>query len=55
MKRINIAVPLNEFKEHVDRLIRIIKKSLKAEGVNEILIPGEPEYWGRGDKVTEWD
>ena len=37
-------VPLQMFKERVDKLIRLIKNSPKAEGFNEILIPGEPEF-----------
>jgi LDH2 family malate/lactate/ureidoglycolate dehydrogenase len=37
-------VPLQMFKERVDKLIRLIKNSPKAEGFGEILIPGEPEF-----------
>ena len=37
-------VPLQTFKERVDKLIRLIRNSPKAEGFEEILIPGEPEY-----------
>lgn len=37
-------VPIEQFKERVDRLIRKIKNSPKAAGFGEILIPGEPEF-----------
>ena len=36
-------VPLDDFKDRVDRLVKSIKNSPKAEGFKEILIPGEPE------------
>jgi len=37
-------VPLQAFKERVDNLIHVIRNSPKAEGFEEILIPGEPEF-----------
>lgn len=45
MQVLNISrfVPVESFKERVDRLIRWIKDSPTAEGFQEILIPGEPE------------
>jgi LDH2 family malate/lactate/ureidoglycolate dehydrogenase len=33
-----------EFKKNMDRYIKSIKESAKAKGVQEILMPGEPEY-----------
>jgi len=42
--RIDQFVPLEEFKRRVDGLIRTIKSSPRAEGFEEILIPGEPEF-----------
>jgi uncharacterized oxidoreductase len=42
--KIDQFVPLQEFKDRVDWLIRTIKNSPKAEGFSEILIPGEPEF-----------
>jgi uncharacterized oxidoreductase len=42
--RIDQFVPLEEFKARIDRLIRAIKNSPKAQGFEEILIPGEPEF-----------
>ncbi len=33
-----------EFKKNMDRYIQSIKGSAKASGVEEILVPGEPEY-----------
>jgi LDH2 family malate/lactate/ureidoglycolate dehydrogenase len=33
-----------EFKKNMDAYIRSIKESAKARGVDEILVPGEPEY-----------
>jgi uncharacterized oxidoreductase len=42
---INKFIPINEFKGKVDRLIRVVKNSRKNPGVEEILVPGEPEYY----------
>jgi len=33
-----------EFKKNMDRYIKSIKESAKAKGVEEILVPGEPEH-----------
>lgn len=41
--KIDSFVPLEEFKNRVDSLIESIKNSPKAEGFEEILIPGERE------------
>jgi uncharacterized oxidoreductase len=42
--KVDDFVPSNSFKSRIDRLIRSVKNSRKAEGVQEILIPGEPEF-----------
>ena len=34
-----------EFKNNVDTYIQSIKESAKAKGVDEILMPSEPEFW----------
>lgn len=41
--KIDNFVPLEDFKNRVDKLVKSVKNSPKAEGVKEILIPGEPE------------
>ena len=41
--KIENFVSLDSFKSTIDRLINSVRKSPKAEGFNEILIPGEPE------------
>ena len=41
--KIRNFVPLDSFKSAIDRLISSVRKSPRAEGFNEILIPGEPE------------
>lgn len=41
--KIDNFVPLDEFGNRVDRLAKAIKNTPKAEGFDEILIPGEPE------------
>jgi LDH2 family malate/lactate/ureidoglycolate dehydrogenase len=33
-----------EFKKNMDAYIKSIKESAKAPGVDEILVPGEPEF-----------
>ena len=37
-------MPIETFKSQTDRYIRSIKASRKAEGVEEILLPGELEH-----------
>lgn len=37
-------MPIDEFKKNADRYIRMMKNSRKAEGVEEIFMPGELEY-----------
>ncbi len=34
----------NQFKKEMDAYVKSIKESAKAKGVEEILVPGEPEY-----------
>jgi uncharacterized oxidoreductase len=41
--KIDNFAPLNEFEERVAKLTKAIKNTPKAEGFEEILIPGEPE------------
>jgi uncharacterized oxidoreductase len=41
--KIESFLPLKEFEVQAERLVRSIKNSPKAEGFDEILIPGEPE------------
>ena len=42
---------MEAYKEHVDRLIDGLKALPKAEGVEEILVPGEPEASTYRDRV----
>ena len=37
-------MPMEEFKANSDRYIRMMKNSRKADGVEEIYLPGEIEY-----------
>jgi len=37
-------MPIDDFKKNVDRYIRMMKDSRKAEGVDEIFLPGEIEF-----------
>ena len=46
-------MPIDEFKQAVDRLIRTIKKSRIAEGFDEIVLPGEPEARTRLQRLRE--
>lgn len=45
--------PIDEFKSQVDKMIDTIKNAPKAPGVNEILIPGEPEFRSRERRLKE--
>lgn len=51
--KIDSFVPLRDFKDQVDRLVKSIKDSPKAEGFEEILIPGEPETNERERRLRE--
>jgi len=46
-------VPVNLFKERVDRLIKVIKNSQKAVGIAEIFIPGEIEFREKERRLRE--
>ena len=37
-------MPIEDFKQSVDRYVGMMKNSRKAEGVDEIFVPGEIEY-----------
>lgn len=51
--RIDAFVPLDEFKRNVGAMIDHMKSSRKAEGVAEILYPGEPEHRSRQRRIDE--
>ncbi len=42
--RIDAFLPLEEFKAKIDKMIEDIKRVPRAPGVQEILMPGEPEF-----------
>jgi LDH2 family malate/lactate/ureidoglycolate dehydrogenase len=46
-------MPVAEFKARVDRMIDDVKKSELAEGVAEVLLPGEPEMRARERNLRE--
>lgn len=48
-----IFVPIDRFKEEVSKLIERVKSSRKADGVEEILIPGERSWRVRQRKLKE--
>jgi len=45
-------LPLDEFKQKVDTMIRDIKTSPRAKGVEEIFLPGEMEYRKREKRLV---
>jgi LDH2 family malate/lactate/ureidoglycolate dehydrogenase len=49
MMAVNIAAfqPLDEFRQFVEQMIATTKSGRKAPGVEEILVPGEPEWRSR--------
>lgn len=49
--RIDCFMDLDTFKGRVDELVRNVKNSRKALGVDEILIPGEPEINSREERL----
>jgi len=51
--RIDRFVELEKFKERVDELFRNVKNSKKAPGVEEIMIPGEPEMNTKEERIGE--
>jgi len=52
---INIAAfqPLDEFRRMVDDQIVAVKAARKADGVDEILVPGEPEWRTKEQRMRE--
>ncbi len=46
-------LPLDEFKQKMDTMIRDIKTSPRAKGVEEIFLPGELEYRKREKRLAE--
>ena len=42
--RIEAFQPLGDYKERVEHMIAAVKETPKREGVDEIMIPGEPEH-----------
>lgn len=46
-------MPLEQFKERLDCLFEGIKNVKKAPGVSEVLIPGEPEFNGREQRLRD--
>jgi uncharacterized oxidoreductase len=42
-----------KFKKEMDRYIKSIKESAKAQNVTEILMPGEPEYRTECERLTQ--
>jgi uncharacterized oxidoreductase len=46
-------VPLEEFKAGVQKFVAEVKASRKAPGVEEILVPGEPEFRMREKRLKE--
>ncbi|MEA4838985.1 MAG: Ldh family oxidoreductase [Rhodospirillaceae bacterium] len=50
--RIESFLPLAEFTAKIGGMIDYVKSSRKAEGVNEILYPGEPEWRARQQRLA---
>ena len=52
---VNIAAfqPLDEFRAMIDELVAAVKNGRKAEGVEEILVPGEPEWRAREKNLRD--
>jgi uncharacterized oxidoreductase len=46
-------IPLPDFKSQMDRLIRMIRNAPRVKGVEEIVIPGEPEFKMREIRLKE--
>ena len=49
----DLFMTLDAFKQRMDALIEIIKSQPLADGFNEILIPGEPEYRSYQKRIKE--
>jgi LDH2 family malate/lactate/ureidoglycolate dehydrogenase len=50
---ISAFCPVHEFKKRMDELFADLKSQPKAPGVEEILIPGEPEWRTKGQRERE--
>ena len=50
---ISAFCPVHEFKKRMDELFADLKSQPKAPGVEEILIPGEPEWRTKGQRESE--
>jgi ureidoglycolate dehydrogenase (NAD+) len=50
---IGALTDINRYKEDVDQLVKAIKALPKAEGIEEILVPGEPEERFRASRLRE--
>ncbi len=50
--RIDAFTPLDEFKANVGKLIDHVKSSRKAEGIDEIFYPGQPEHFRRAERLS---
>jgi L-2-hydroxycarboxylate dehydrogenase (NAD+) len=46
-------VPADEFKARVQKFVAQLKSSRKAPGIEEILVPGEPEFRTREKRLRE--
>ena len=46
MLAINVEafLPLSEFQDRIDELVELMKSTPRAEGIEEIMVPGEPEH-----------
>ena len=55
MMAVNIAAfqPLDEFRQLVDEMIAATRASARAPGVEEILVPGEPEWRSREVRLRQ--
>jgi LDH2 family malate/lactate/ureidoglycolate dehydrogenase len=46
-------MPLDEFRARVDRLVRMVKASERARGVEEVFLPGEIEFQKKGERERD--
>ncbi|MGH7279443.1 MAG: Ldh family oxidoreductase [Candidatus Rokuibacteriota bacterium] len=46
-------MPLDEFRARVDRLVDMIKASTRAAGVEEVYVPGEPEFRRHAERTRD--
>ena len=50
--RADLFMPLDQFKQRMDTMIDRFKQSPRAKGVDEILMPGEPEEKAEADRLV---